>query len=66
MKDRLPLASLGVCSARDLCALDANPPPLSFARDLLLPPHPVKEIAYETPKHLDTKTYWQPSNGGPG
>jgi hypothetical protein len=52
------LSALGVESAIDLCALDPNPPPLSFARDLKLPPHSAAPIAYQSPT-LDTHTYWQ-------
>lgn len=57
------LSALGLESARDLCALDPNPPPLSFKDDLKLPPHPPAEIHYKSPQ-IDP-TYWQPSGYTP-
>jgi hypothetical protein len=54
--EKVPLGGISVI---DLCRLNNDDPPLSFERDLGIPPPLNKPSTYKSPE-LDTSTYWQP------
>ena len=54
--EKVPLGGISVI---DLCRLNNDDPPLSFQRDLGIPPPPSDPPTYKSPQ-LDTSTYWQP------